>query len=169
VTQRNGTPAELKPEMVTAIIDTREQTPVDLSPLRTSVQTLDLGDYSYIGGTHVCRIERKSLGDLLACVGRERERFDREVERLRAYETRAIVVESTWSELEAGQWRSKITPKAAIGSCLGWIAAGVPILMAGTHQRAGQYIARLLYTSARRGWREARQLVASVQQRSVTA
>ena len=83
--------------------------------------------------------------------------------------SRAIVIETTWSELEAGQWRSQITPKQAIGSCLGWVAAGIPIVMAGTHQRAGEYIARLIFTSARRRWREARQLVASVQQRSGTA
>ena len=72
MTQRNGTPAELKPEMVTAIIDTREQLPVDLDPLQSVVRTLDLADYSWVGGEHICRIERKSLGDLLACVGRER-------------------------------------------------------------------------------------------------
>ena len=169
MTQRNGTPAELKPEMVTAIIDTREQLPVDLDPLQSVVRTLDLADYSWVGGEHICRIERKSLGDLLACVGRERERFDRECERLRGYETRAIVVESTWPELEAGQWRSQITPKQAIGSCLGWIAAGIPIILAGDHERAGRYIARLLFTSARRRWRESRALVTSVQQEVSTS
>ena len=40
------------------------------------------------------------------------------------------MVESTWSELEAGQLRSQITPKQAVGSCLGWIASGIPIVMA---------------------------------------
>jgi len=168
VTQRNGTPAEFKPEMVTAIIDTREQLPVDLDPLQSVVRTLDLADYSWVGGEHIYRIERKSLTDLLACVGRERERFDRECERLRAYETRCIVVESTWPELEAGGWRSLITPKQAIGSCLGWAAMGIPIIMAGDHERAGRYIARLFFISARRRWRESRQLVAAVQG-SVTA
>ena len=160
VTDRRRMPAELKIESVTAIVDTREQQPVTLAPLLSVTRTLNLADYSYIGGEHICRIERKSESDLLACVGRERERFDRECERLRAYETRAIVIESTWSELEAGQWRSQITPKQAVGSCLGWIASGVPIIMAGNHERAGQYIARLLFTSARRRWRESRALIA---------
>jgi len=73
----------LVPEMVTVIIGTREQNPVDLDPLQSVVQTLDLADYSYVVGEHICRIERKSESDLLACVGRERERFDCEVERLR--------------------------------------------------------------------------------------
>ena len=163
MSQRNGLPAELKPEMVRAITDTREQTPVVLAPLQTVVQSLDLADYSYVGGEHICRIERKSESDLLACVGRERARFDREIERLRAYEVRAVVCETTWSALEMGQWRSQVTSKQAIGSVLGWICKGVPFLLVGSHERAAQYIARLLFASARRRWRESRALVTSVQ------
>ena len=59
-----------------------------------------------------------------------------------------------------GDWRSKATTSAALGSVLGWIAAGVPVLMAGTHERPERYDSRLLYTAARRRWREARALVA---------
>jgi hypothetical protein len=33
---------------------------------------------------HVVAIERKSLGDLIGCIGVERERFDRVVQRLLA-------------------------------------------------------------------------------------
>src|ERR1700676_181303 len=100
-------PAELSPEAVTAIIDTREQTPLDLAPLRVELGTLATGDYSVAGLETIVAIERKSLPDLLSCIGQERERFDREVVRLLAYPVRALVVESTWSELEAGDWRSK--------------------------------------------------------------
>jgi ERCC4-type nuclease len=152
-------PATLAPEAVTAIIDTREQLPLDLSPLRTTRGTLTTGDYSVVGLESVVSIERKSLADLLGCVGGERERFDREVQRLVAYPVRALVVESTWAELEAGKWNSKVTSAAAIGSCLGWIASGLPVLMAGDHERAGRYVSRLLFTAARRRWREARALV----------
>ena len=113
------------------------------------------------GLENIVAIERKSLSDLLACIGQERERFDREVIRLLAYPVRALVVESTWAELESGDWRSKITPAPAIGSCIGWIAAGVPIIMAADHARAGRYVAKLLYTAARRRWREARALLAT--------
>ena len=66
------------------------------------------------------------------------------------------LIEATWGELERGGWRSKVTPAAAMGSVLGWIAAGVPVLMAGNHERAGRYVSRLLFTAARRRWREAR-------------
>ena len=153
-------PADLPPESITALADTREQCPLDLSPLRTETGTLATGDYSVKGLEHVVAIERKSLPDCLACVGVERERFDREVQRLLAYPVRALVVESTWPEVESGAWRSNVTPAAAIGSLLGWIAAGLPVVMAGDHQRAGRFVSRMLYIAARRRWREARALVA---------
>ena len=159
---RNPLPAELRPEQVCAVVDTREQLPLDLSPLRMITATLATGDYSVVGLESVVAIERKSLSDLLACVGTERERFDREVQRLLAYPVRCLVGEATWPELERGEWRSQVTPAAAIGSCLGWIGAGLPIILAGDHERAGRYVSRLLYTAARRRWREARALAVGI-------
>ena len=155
-------PATLHPEAVTAIVDTREQIPLDLSPLQSATGTLTTGDYSVMGLEGIIAVERKSLPDLLGCIGQHRERFDREVQRLLAYPTRAIVVEATWADLERGEWRSKITPAAAIGSVLGWIAAGVPVVMATDHARAGRYVSRLLFTAARRRWRECRALAESI-------
>jgi DNA excision repair protein ERCC-4 len=155
-------PAELRPDQVTAVVDTREQFPLDLTPLQTITATLSTGDYSVLGLEHIVAIERKSLSDLLACIGAERERFDREVMRLLAYPVRALVVEATWQDLETGDWRSKITPAAALGSVLGWIASGLPVIMAGDHARAGRYASRLLFTAARRRYREARALIGTV-------
>lgn len=156
-------PGMIHPEQVTAIVDTREQAPLDLSPLRVEVGTLPTGDYSIRGMEHLVAIERKSLPDLLACVGRERGRFDREVQRLLAYPTRALVVEATWAVIEMGAWtNSRIKPAAAIGSLLGWIELGLPVVLAGDHERAGKYVARLLYTAARRRWRELRAFGESV-------
>jgi ERCC4-type nuclease len=160
-------PAELKPEDVTVIIDTREQLPLRLDPLNAESGTLATGDYSVKGLEHVVAVERKSAEDMLACIGRERERFDREVQRLLAYPVRAIVVESGWQFFERGEWRGNVTPNAAIGSLLGWITAGVPILMAYDHERAGRFVSRILFTSARRRWREARALIASVTEREM--
>ena len=144
---------------MTAVIDSREQCPLDLAPLRSVTGTLATGDYSIRGLENVIAVERKSLPDLLSCIGTARERFDREVQRLLAYPCRAIVVEATWLELEQGGWWSQVTPTAAVGSVLGWIAAGVPIIMAGDHTRAGRVVSRLLFIAARRRWREAKTLV----------
>jgi DNA excision repair protein ERCC-4 len=159
---RSAIPAELPIETLTAIQDSREQNPLDLTPLRVEVGTLATGDYSIKGLEHVIAVERKSAEDMLGCIGRERERFDREIQRLLAYPTRAIVVEAGWQFFERGEWRGQVTTNAAIGSLLGWIAAGVPIVMAYDHERAGRFVSRMLFTAARRRWREARALVASI-------
>jgi DNA excision repair protein ERCC-4 len=152
-------PALPKPESITAIVDSREQLPLDLSPLQMITGTLATGDYSIVGLESIVAIERKSQGDLFSCIGGERERFEREVQRLLAYPVRALVVESSWEELEAGGWRSRVQPASVIGSLLGWSAAGLPVITAGDHTRAGRYVARLLFIAARRRWREARSLL----------
>ncbi len=151
-------PAELKPAQVTAIVDTREQLPLNLDPLQVTVGTLATGDYSLAGLQNHVAVERKSEADLLGCIGQHRERFDREVQRILAYPVRALVVESSWQAIERGEWRSKIKPAAALGSLLGWVGAGLPVIMAGDHERAGKYVSRLLYIAARRRWRELRTL-----------
>jgi ERCC4-type nuclease len=159
---RSPLPAELNASQVCAVIDTREQLPLDLSPLKSIVDTLTTGDYSVRGLEHVVAVERKSLADLIGCIGQERERFEREIVRLLGYPVRAVVVEAPWSALEVGGWRARITPQAASGSVLGWIAAGVPFIFAGTRDAAARAVSRLLYIAARRRWREARALVAEV-------
>ncbi len=148
--------AELKPEQVTAIVDTREQLAFDLAPLNIEPGTLQAGDYSIRGLEHLVAIERKSLPDLVACCGVERERFERELQRLLAYPTRCVVVEASWLDLETGDWRSKLTPQAATGSVLSWIGGGVPFLFAGDREAAQRATARILFSAARRRWRELR-------------
>jgi ERCC4-type nuclease len=156
--------AELRPEWLPpAIQDSREQCPVDLDPWQVEVGTLSTGDYSVRGLEHVIAIERKSADDMLCCIGSERERFEREIMRLKAYEVRAIVVEASWQFFERGEWRSKVTPAAAIGSLLGWITAGIPVVMAYDHDRAGRFISKILYTAVRRRWRELRALTVNME------
>lgn len=156
-------PADIPAESVVAVCDTREQLPLELSPLQCVRGTLATGDYSVRGLEHHIAIERKGLGDLLACCGTERERFEREVQRLLAYPVRALVIESVWAEIECGSYRSKISSKAVIGSLLGWIAMGLPVLMARDHATAGRYVSRLLFIAARRRWRELRALAGTME------
>lgn len=144
----------LEPGDVTAICDNREQRLLDLSPLKTINGTLTTGDYSVVGLEHEVAIERKSLEDLIGCIGSSRERFDREIQRLLAYGTRAIVVEATWGDLIGGGWRGQIKSSQATGTVLGWIAQGVPILFVGDHAEAGRAVSRILFIAARRRWRQ---------------
>jgi DNA excision repair protein ERCC-4 len=152
-------PATFSHSDLVALVDTREQTPLDLSPLTTEPASLVTGDYSVRGLENIIAIERKSLPDLLACVGQERARFDKEMLRLLGYPVRGVVVESTWPEIEAGNWRSQVKPSAVVGSCMRWIAMGIPFLMAGDHARAGRFVSRMLFIAARRRYHEARLLL----------
>jgi DNA excision repair protein ERCC-4 len=126
-------PAELRPNDVTAVRDTREQLPLDISPLRTVTGTLPTGDYGLLHLPHAVCLERKSLDDLLCVCGSERERFERELDLMRAYACRALLIESSWEEIERGEWRSKLTPAHVIGSLLGWQESGIPLLLTGTY------------------------------------
>lgn len=156
---RGPIPAELPIEKILAVIDTREQWPLDLSPMASTPGTLAAGDYSVYGLENFVAVERKSLSDFVACCGTERERFEACIQRLLGYPCRAIVVEATRPDLERGEWRSEITAPAVVGSYLGWIAAGVPIVLSGSHSQAARDVAAILAIAARRRWREARELV----------
>ncbi len=145
---------ELRPEDLTCLVDSREQLPMNLAPMKMQPGTLPTGDYSIVGLEHLIAVERKSLPDLLGCIGQERERFERELQRLLAFECRALVVESSWSEIERGEWRQKVTPQAAMGSLIGWVAMGIPVVMAGSRELAQQFVGRFLFIAARRRWRE---------------
>jgi DNA excision repair protein ERCC-4 len=159
--------AEPKPEELVAVVDSREQQPADMSPLRAIRGTLVTGDYSILGLENVVAVERKSLPDFLACCGRERERFEKEVQRLLGYPHRALVIETTWHELQAGNFaRTQITANVATASVLSWIAQGLPCLLCGDHEQAGKAIAKLLFLAARRRWREARALIQSAETNS---
>ena len=132
------------------IVDSREQHPLRFDNLPAKVGTLDTGDYSIDGLTHLVAVERKSLDDLLACIGRERDRFKRELQRLRAYRFRLLVIEADAATLESGDWRSTLKPNHVLGSLAAWTAQyGLPVLLAGSHEVAGRFIERFLFQCAR--------------------
>ncbi len=162
--RRSSIPAELDPAGITIIVDTREQLPFDLSPLTTEAGTLATADYSVKGLEQRICLERKSLPDLVTCAGSERERFGRELQRMLAFPARLVIVETSWSQVLYGGWRSSITPQQLSGSILGWMAQGIPFLLAGDRQMAQDAARRWLYQAARHRWREARALVGNVLQ-----
>lgn len=143
---------ELQLEDLVGLIDSREQEPLELLiPSRRA--TLTTGDYSVEGLQDLVAVERKSLPDLIMCVGSQRERFEREVQRLKAYETRVIVVEASWLQIESGIWRGTVKPSQVIGSLYGWMAEGITIDLAGNRERAARAVSRILFIAARRYWR----------------
>jgi len=143
--------SNLKIEDLTAVIDSREQNPLPLDPLKTVIKKLEVADYSAVGYENKIAIEKKSLNDLCACVGRERERFDRMVKRLLNYEYRAIVVTDDWSKIDLKQYHGTLTPIQIYSAIMAWaMTAQVPIMFMGSHQRAGLAVARMIYIAVNR-------------------
>lgn len=147
---------KLRPEDITAVIDTREQTPLVLAPLKVEYGTLKTGDYSVLGLESKICIERKALQDMIMCCGKERDRFERELDRMKAFKYRAIAVEGDWSQIEMKTYRGTMHPNAIMGTLLAWaMSAQVPIMMLGSHERCGRFVSRMLYIAAQREHRKA--------------
>jgi DNA excision repair protein ERCC-4 len=89
------------------IIDTREQTPLEFLHLPTERGTLQSGDYSVAGLEHEFAIERKSISDLCGSVTRGRERFERELHRLRGFHFGRVLIVGSPMELHRSAPNSK--------------------------------------------------------------
>lgn len=120
------------------LIDTREQRPFafrgkSFEDVTTETGSLVTGDYSISGLTDLVAVERKSLDDLAQCLGRERERFERELIRAKGLEAFAVVIEAGFDDLAHGKYRSKLNPHAACQSVLSFSARlGTCFLFAGS-------------------------------------
>jgi DNA excision repair protein ERCC-4 len=140
--------AEVRP---TIIIDTREQTPLVFTRLASRTETLSTGDYSFAGGEELFAVERKSINDLVSCcTGDNRDRFFRELHRLRGYCWKRLLIVGTRSEIEAGTYRSRTAP-AAILSTLRAIEArfDVPVVFALDATAAAKEVEAWTYWFAR--------------------
>src|SRR3981081_4036338 len=130
-------------------IDSREQTPLVFTRLQSvSGATLPEGDYGIAGVTDFA-IERKGSLDELAscCVGSNRDRFERELHRLRPYKFARLVIVSATCERDILEhpYRSRINPRCVLGSLFAWQARfDLPYVLAPTPA----YAARLIETWA---------------------
>jgi DNA excision repair protein ERCC-4 len=127
--------------LITFVRDTREGLPYDFTAPKLSKlddggmleYALDAGDYSceLEGKLLPIRLERKTISDLYGVVGRGRERFERELEKLRVYQS-YLVIEATAAQVRAGTERSLVSGAAAWGSVLCWsVQFGVIPIFAG--------------------------------------
>lgn len=144
-----------------AIVDSREQTPLVLPGLHTIVRGLVSGDYSFVGGEHLFSVERKSLDDLLGCVTRERERFERELIRLRGYRFRRLLIVGTQEDIAEGRYTSSATPASVLASLATWEARyDLPIVFEPTPDAAGMTVANWISAFAREIVRDAGNVIA---------
>lgn len=85
-------------ERLTILEDSREQSPLDFSGFRgvaTIRQGLKTADYSIQGYESYLVFERKSVQDLVGTLVRGHERFLRELDRMRNFEEKYILIEHT--------------------------------------------------------------------------
>lgn len=128
------------------IIDTREQLPLDFARYDTDVKraTLTTADYSLQGLENVVGIERKSESDLLGSLTQGRDRFERELSRLRSYQLRAVVCETSWLRLARGEYRSRMPPHACLQSIIGLsLRYESPFLLVETREAAAYTVFHL--------------------------
>jgi ERCC4-type nuclease len=128
--------------------DTREQSIPPMPPgVEVVRRCLHEGDYSLESLLGIAVVERKSAADFVGSITWGRERFDREIERLKTYRFKAIVVEDDLS------WCFRITqthPHSILGTIASYTARyDCPVLFAGDRESAGRLICGLL-----RRWNE---------------
>lgn len=143
------------------LVDTREQRPFTFDAPRyagtvVEVGTLQTGDYSLHSLGDKVAVERKSLPDLVQCLGRERERFERELQRGAALDAFAVIVEASWADLAGGNFRSQLNPHAACQSVLAFMARYRTAFLFAGSRAAAEYIAwsflRQYLEGARKRW-----------------
>ncbi|MGC2303509.1 ERCC4 domain-containing protein [Candidatus Binatus sp.] len=139
---------------LTILIDSREQLPLSFRGISTLRAGLKTGDYSCTANgidlRDVVAIERKSIGDLLGCIGGQRDRFERELERLAKLRYRALVIEGSIVDLVDATAGRRLTPRQVLGSVLAWIwKFNCPPIFSDNRTAAAVVVATLLRHAAR--------------------
>ena len=136
------------PDKLRVIIDTREQRPLPIpGAMRKALKT---GDYSIEGFEGEITFERKTPGELYAMCGTERRRFERELERMREFMFRAIVIEGTPGSIQTAVHRTRISYETVMKSLLSWqMMYDVHVIYAGNRKMAARIITTMLYRYAK--------------------
>jgi DNA excision repair protein ERCC-4 len=148
------------------VIDTREQDPLAFGRLQSIRGTLQTGDYSIRGLEEQFAVERKSISDLVGCcMGDSRQRFERELHRLRGFRFKRLLIVGTEEEILSGRYHSNIRPQSVMAS-LGAFEAryDLPVVFRPSPELAAAQIERWAFWFSREMvqvvnnlWRSARQ------------
>ena len=132
------------------IIDTREKTPWHFGDLAEVARgTLNAGDYALCGDNGFS-IERKSLADYIGTITSDWQRFRRELQRMRNYPARIVIVEAEWGDIIAGNYPGNVPPAAILARTSELVMDGVCILFCSNPAAAAGLCWRLLVERKRR-------------------
>ena len=132
---KHWTDRELTEELkkLSIICDTREQDRhveeyLTKKNIPHITRKLDVGDYSCQLGDisferDICVERKHNLDEICGNFTVERERFEREFMRAKAYGTKVylIIENASWSDIFIGNYRSKLNSKSLVGSLLSWM------------------------------------------------
>lgn len=144
------------------IVDTREQVNSHVTAYFDSHKVnwfnrkLDIGDYSAQLGDDTFEksvvIERKhNLDELCGNLTADRDRFEREFLRAKAYNTKVflLIEEATWNDVFLGNYRSKLSPKSLLASLLSWQTRFNVTILFTSKGNTGALIHGILYYAVR--------------------
>lgn len=134
------------------LVDTREHTPLVFTHLQSERAALQSGDYSVRGLEDVFAVERKSMSDLVGSLKSGRDRFMRELHRLRGFTFARLLVVSTEKELAAMVARGRVSLDMVEHSLLSIEQRyGVPVVRVATPEAAALRVESWAFTA----WRDA--------------
>jgi ERCC4-type nuclease len=135
---------DLADQAPTILIDSREQLPLVFQRLPSRVAALGSGDYSIAGLETAFAIERKTVSDLVSCCcGSNRQRFEKELFRLKSYHFKRLLVIGSRGEIEVQRYHSKISAKSVLGSLAAWECRyNIPIVYSATTTEAALEVER---------------------------
>lgn len=134
------------------LVDTREQTPLVFTHLQSAPAALQSGDYSVRGLEDVFAVERKSLADLSGSLKSGRDRFMRELHRLRGFTFARLLVVGTAQELATLVARGRVNLDMVEHSLLSIEQRyGVPVVRVDTSEQAALRVETWAFTA----WRDA--------------
>lgn len=114
------------------VIDTRENDNLFKRPPKGLVivrDTLSAGDYSIKGFETNIAVERKNLSDLYGSLGKNRDRFKNELDLLRYYERKWLMIEGLEDEVLCYQEYSQLHPNSVRGALASIeIRYGIPVV-----------------------------------------
>lgn len=147
---------------LTIVIDTREKVNSHITQyfekhgIPCVSRKIDTGDYSACVGALTLEkdivIERKhNLDEICGNFTAERERFEREFLRAKAYGTKVVLIieNATWTDIFLGNYRSKVKPQSLLGSLFAWMVRYNITVLFSKPEETGKLIHGILYYAAR--------------------
>lgn len=126
------------PKDMIIIQDTREQCGLFEPADNIIDRGLKTGDYSIVGFEDLITIERKSIEDLYGSV--KRERFEREVVRMKKMDWAGLMIEGKEEDVMRKQMYGKVVPKQVYGALASYEIQGIHLYYAATRQDARDWI-----------------------------